>query len=176
MAISQSEILRYEGQATLEKSADVIRKAQAARKETAFLCHSHKDARLAKSVQAFLLAQGWEVYIDWDDATMPDKPNAETALRIKGKIRELIWFLFLATSNSTGSRWCPWEIGYADGVKPHDNILVIPTSDASGTHGSEYIQIYRHVDSAQGGGFAVFKPDNTGIRFAGLRPVQLTNQ
>jgi TIR domain len=170
MAIPQSEILRYEGQASIRKSAEVIREAKAARKQTAFLSHSHKDARIAKSVQAFLHAQGWDIYIDWDDTTMPDSPSRETALRIQSQIRDLTWFLFLATLNSMGSRWCPWEIGYADGVKSYDNILIIPTSDSSGSHGSEYMQLYRHIDPAQGGGYGAFKPDKTGIRIAALQP------
>lgn len=38
-----------------------------------------------------------------------------TPATIKQKIRDLTSFLFLATPNSIASRWCPWEIGYADG-------------------------------------------------------------
>jgi nicotinamidase-related amidase len=111
MAIAQSTILGYESYASVKKSAELIKEAKAARKQTAFLSHSHYDARLAKSVQAFLTAQGWEVYIDWEDTAMPDSPNRATAERIQAKIRDLQWFLFLATQNSMKSRWCPWEIG-----------------------------------------------------------------
>lgn len=146
MAIAQSIILSYEAYASVKKSAELIKEAKAARKQTAFLSHSHHDARLAKSVQAFLKAQGWEVYIDWEDTAMPDSPNRVTAERIQAKIRDLQWFLFLATQNSMKSRWCPWEIGYADGVKPYENILILPTSDASGSHGNEYLQLYRRID------------------------------
>lgn len=52
---------------------------------------------------------------------MPERPNKETAQRIQGKIREIDYFLFLATENSGASRWCPWEIGYADSQKPADS-------------------------------------------------------
>lgn len=169
MAIPQSEIFRYEGQASMKKSAEVIREAKAARKQIAFLSHSHKDARLAKSVQGFLHAHGWEVYIDWDDTTMPESPNRETASQIQRQIRDLTWFLFLATHNLAESHWCPWEIGYADGIKPYENILVIPTSDSSGSYGSEYMQLYRRLDPNQSGGYGVFRPDNTGIMVSGLQ-------
>ena len=46
----------------------------------------------------------------------------------KRRIELADFFLFLATRNSMSSRWYPWEIGYADGAKPIDTILVIPTS------------------------------------------------
>jgi hypothetical protein len=170
MAINQSDILRYEAQASTKRSAELIKEAKASRKQTAFLSHSHHDARLAKSLQAFLQAQGWEVYIDWDDTSMPDSPTRETAEKIQTKIRDLDWFLFLGTQNSMRSRWCPWEIGYADGVKPIDNILIVATTDSVGTHGSEYLQLYRHIDPAQGGGFGAFNPNKKGIKVAALAP------
>ena len=116
MPVSQATLLNFASKAPMQKSAEVINFAKASRKQTAFLSHSHKNADLAKGVQAFLQAEGWDVYIDWEDSGMPESPNRETAERIQAKIRDLNWFLFLATKNSTESRWCPWEIGYADGV------------------------------------------------------------
>jgi hypothetical protein len=164
MPILQSTLATYAAQAPLRKSATVVEEARVAKKQTAFLCHSHNDAKLAKGLQAFLQAQEWEVYIDWDDTTMPATPSRETAERIQQRIRQLDWFLFLATSGSVASRWCPWEIGYADGVKVYNSILVIPTRDSAGyTHGNEYLQLYRHIDGAEGGGFGAFKPNQRGV-------------
>jgi len=140
-------------------------------KQTAFLSHSHKDADLAKRLQTFLQKNGWHVYIDWQDTSMPSKPNAVTAEKIRAKIKRLDWFLYLATHNSAASRWCPWEIGYADGVKQHGRIVIVPTVDDSGqSHGNEYLDLYRHVDRANGGGFGVFGPDNRGTLLEGVRP------
>lgn len=170
MAINQRNILYYEALASTKRSSDFIKEAKASKKQTAFLSHSHLDARLAKSLQAFLYAQGWEIYIDWEDTSMPDSPTRETAEKIQARIRDLDWFLFLGTQNSMRSRWCPWEIGYADGVKPIDNILVIATTDSTGTHGSEYLQLYRHIDSVTGGGFGAFKSNRTASRLSALTP------
>lgn len=117
-------------------------------RSTAFLCHSHKDQGLAKGLVTLLAEAGWRVYVDWADTEMPDTPNRETAKKIQQKIIDLHFFLFLATSNSMASRWCPWEIGYADGKKPLDQIFVIPTIDAGRTHGNEYLQLYRRIDVA----------------------------
>ena len=93
-----------------------------------------------------LLDIGISVYIDWLDEEMPASPSRRTAKRLKSKIRESDFFLFLATKNSRRSRWCPWEIGYADGVKRIDEIFMAPFEDDEGDHGSEYLQLYRRID------------------------------
>ena len=168
MPVSQTTLLNYAAKTPIQKSAEVINFTNAPRKQTAFLSHSHKDANLAKGVQAFLQAEGWDVYIDWEDSGMPDSPNRETAERIQAKIRDLNWFLFLATQTSIESRWCPWEIGYADGVKSYDNILIIPTTDGRLTHGSEYLKLYKYIETAKEGGYGAFPPGKNGVKLSGL--------
>lgn len=83
--------------------------------KTAFLCHSHKDQDLVKGLITLLVEAGWQIYVDWADSSMPETPNRQTAGKIKKRIEDYYFFLFLATANSMASRWCPWEIGYADG-------------------------------------------------------------
>lgn len=168
--IDQSSIRAYAGRAEIRKSERVVEEARQAGKQTAFLSHSHKDADLAKGLQGFLHDQGWIVYIDWEDTSMPPKPNRETARSIKGKIERLDWFIYLATGNSASSRWCPWEVGYADGVKDIDKIVIVPTRDSIGNnYGNEYLDLYRHVDAAKGGGFGLFRPDNRGLLLENVR-------
>lgn len=125
---------------------------------TAFLSHSHKDSTLALGLQELLKTHGWDVYIDWQDQTMPDTPDVETALTIKAAIVRADWFLFLATQNSTASRWCPWEIGFADGKKKHDRIAIVPTQDSQGYfYGNEYLKLYNRIDVSTGvPGLALF--------------------
>jgi len=125
---------------------------------TAFLCHSHLDAELAKGIVHLLSDNGWDVYIDWEDSSMPSVPNKETAKKIQGKIESMKYFLFLATENSMSSRWCPWEIGYANGKKPIDNVLIIPTSERGKSHGNEYLELYRRLDQDFNGRVGVFNP------------------
>ncbi|TCU33511.1 hypothetical protein [Rhizobium azibense] len=99
---------------------------------------------------------------------MPERPDRRTAEKIQAKIRDLEMFFFLATQNSMASRWCPWEIGYADGVKSLNRILVIPTRDSRGvTHGNEYLELYRHLDKAQTGGIGSYDSAGRGIRLYG---------
>ena len=127
--------------------AKSLNEAVAKKQQTAFLCHSHQDHELAKGLQVLLKENGWDLYIDWEDSEMPSIPNKETANIIKLKIKTTDWFLFLATKNSTQSRWCPWEIGFADIAKGYEKILIIPTENDSGVwYGNEYLQLYKRMD------------------------------
>ncbi|MDH1341354.1 toll/interleukin-1 receptor domain-containing protein [Ectopseudomonas oleovorans] len=136
---------------------------------TAFLSHSHKDATLALGLQEMLKNQGWDVYIDWQDQTMPDIPEADTAFNIKVAIVRADWFLFLATQSSMASRWCPWEIGFADGKKAYERIAVVPTADNQGHfYGNEYLNLYNKIDVPPGSrGLAFFDTRGNGkwVRF-----------
>jgi len=144
--------------------------AKAKRQQTAFLSHSHEDKTLAHGLQILLNEHGWDLYIDWQDSAMPETPTMETALKIREKIKSLDWFLFLATPNSVSSKWCPWEIGYADNAKSHNKILIIPTTDSSGIwYGNEYLKLYRRIDTAQGGILGAFdEGKETGIHIKSL--------
>ncbi len=149
--------------------AHTLVEAKAANIRTAFLCHSHLDEELAKGLVTVLAEQGISLYVDWADQSMPATPNRTTAAKIQDRIRTCDLFLLLATKNSMASRWCPWEIGYADGIKLDRNILIIPTVDASGIyHGNEYLQLYRKIDGASLNALQVFDPASsigTSIRY-----------
>ena len=156
--------------AAKRSSARIIEKslaeARAKGQPTAFLCHSHYDHEMAVGLQVLLNEHGWDLYIDWQDTQMTETPNQETAQRIQKKIKDLDWFLFLATPNSTSSRWCPWEIGYADSAKPKDSILIIATYDRSGKYyGNEYLQLYREITTSKEGKLAAFPP---GMKLDGI--------
>lgn len=127
--------------------------------KTGFLCHSHRDRDLALGLQQWLKEQGMELYIDWLDPYMPDAPDASTADRIRTMIKGADVFLFLATNDSMASRWCPWELGFADGVNRNDQIAIIATRDASGNYyGNEYLQLYRRIDQSTAGNALYWYP------------------
>lgn len=125
---------------------------------TAFLCHSHRDRELAQGLVTTFAENGCAVYVDWLDASMPEKPDRTTATRIQQKIVDSDLFLFLATENSMASRWCPWELGYADGKKDYDRIVIVPTRMGTTTHGNEYVEVYRRVGISDAGNVASWRP------------------
>lgn len=72
------------------------------------------------------------------------------------------YLIFLATADSISSRWCPWEIGYADGTKNTDRILLVQTMDRAGyTYGSEYLDLYRRVDFSSMQKLVAWRPGET---------------
>jgi len=161
MPITFDELRAAAAQPRITKFADSIDDARRRGVRTAFLCHSHKDAQLAEGLVALLARHGWRLYVDWKDAEMPERPNRGTAERIQGRIVECNYFLFLATGNSTQSRWCPWEIGYADGKKSLDDIFVVPTQDSFATYGNEYLDLYRRVDFSDMRKLGAWRPKET---------------
>ena len=170
MPISIDKLRAASTRTGFAKSARNLTEARTLGLRTAFLCHSHDDASDVEGLMNLFQEDGWRVYVDWQDAAMPEKPTRETAERIQRKIREMDYFLFLATQNSVTSRWCPWEIGYADSEKAADHILIIPTTDRTGRwYGNEYLQLYRRVDEAKDGKLGVWSPDQTtGVYLATL--------
>ena len=129
------------------------------RSKKAFLCHSHSDAQYVKGFIQLLKEENIDVYVDWQDSSMPQITNRDTASKIQQKIKESDYFFFLATPNSVKSRWCPWEIGYADGVKRYESIFIIPTQDRSGNfYGNEYLDLYQKIDRSTHGILCFWKP------------------
>lgn len=162
MTISINSLREAAGRTYQTRFYESLNEANRHGKQSAFLCHSHKDKELAEGLVVLLAENGWELYVDWKDHEMPASPDKITALNIKKKITELHWFLFLATPNSSASRWCPWEIGVADSKKPNERILIIPTTDQSGNwYGNEYLQLYSKVSDTAFGSLARFYPGVT---------------
>lgn len=158
MPISQSNLINKSTTFRQSIYENMQKSAYLSRGKSAFLCHSHKDEVLVKGLLVLFQEADIDLYIDWNDHTMPDAPNAETARKIQEKIRGCDLFLFLATANSKASRWCPWEIGYADSSKK--GIYIIPTSDGSDTYGNEYLELYAKIDEGSDNikkGLAVFE-------------------
>jgi len=145
MAISQSTLRSKAASYSRSRIKITCESYNLSKKKCAFLCHSHKDEELVKGLLVIFEEAGLDLYVDWRDHTMPDTPNGETARKIQEKIKSSDVFLFLATANSKASRWCPWEIGFADSSQK--GIYIIPTADGYGTYGNEYLQLYSHIDS-----------------------------
>lgn len=129
---------------------------------TVFLSHSHLDSNIAEGMKNSLAEIGMNLYVDWEDTDMPSETNYQTALRLKNKIRELDYFILLATNNAIKSRWVPWELGVADGYKSYDKILIIPVSDDNGQYdGNEYLQVYKRIEFGSLGKLIVYDPKTT---------------
>lgn len=158
MPIALAKLERTARTHTARVSVPVLESAKAYRR-SAFLCHSHHDRERVQGLVELLAQAGLSAYVDWADSSLPSAPDRTTAAKIKQVIKTADLFLFLATPNSMVSRWCPWEIGYADGVKSLDRILIIPTSDTDGkSFGNEYLRLYRRIDEDYVGALKFYEP------------------
>ena len=165
MALSQSTLRsKATSYSMLIENAKTASMVNLSARSSAFLCHSHKDEDLVKGLVVLFKELGIDLYVDWKDHSMPEKPNGQTAKKIQDRIRAADLFLFLASANSKESRWCPWEIGYADSSQKR--IYILPTSDGNSSYGNEYLELYPRIDlgeskSENRSGYAVFQPGNT---------------
>lgn len=125
-----------------------------------FLSHKHDEPQeLIKKVKGFFAEQGASLYIDWLDKDMPQITNAETAEKLKDKIKQTEKFIILATPNSIQSVWIPWEIGLADQIKGLENITILPVvNDENNWARREYYQLYSRITKIDGK-WLVVKPE-----------------
>lgn len=116
---------------------------KAKKSKTVFLSHSHLDKTIITKVALLFNLYGVEVYIDWDDATLPEYTDRVTASTIKSKIENSHLFLFLATFRGLQSKWCNWELGIAYAKKDLNNLAILPIETKTGKWvGNEYLQLY----------------------------------
>jgi hypothetical protein len=150
----------------------IVEKTRAFPQQTAattlFLSHSHLDKQIVEQAKIFFENLGIAIYVDWADETMPEKPNATTAQKIKSQIATSNdKFVLLATNEALASRWCNWEVGIADAFKlPSKKMALLPLTDGNQQwHGNEYLQIYPRIEKnpTQTGGedYFIWYPDKS---------------
>lgn len=116
-----------------------------------FLSHKHDEASLLQDVIAFLKNEGVDIYVDWMDEDMPVHTSAETASRLKEKIKKADKFILLATQEAINSKWCNWELGLGDAAKYIENIALFPINRTyQSFSGSEYLGIYPRIEYQDG--------------------------
>lgn len=141
--------LRAIGSSSTARVNETIYRKSAASKETAtvFLSHSHEDKDTVEAAIRLLSSQGVTVYVDWLDPGMPSITSTETAARLKKRIREQERFVLLASVKALESRWVPWELGIADGVREMSEIAVLPFKDSyTDWTRSEYLGLYPWIE------------------------------
>lgn len=123
-----------------------------------FLSHSHTDQLLVAKAVTFFRGLGINIYVDWMDQTMPEKPNGVTALKIKQKIQTNNKFILLATNNAIISKWCNWELGIGDVYKLNsDKLAILPLADNRGNWlGNEYLQLYPRIEPVKKSNFEYY--------------------
>lgn len=110
-----------------------------------FISHSFNDRELVAGLYHLFYKSGYEVYIDWIDDKQLNRHyvTSETANLIKNRIKASAGTAYISTTNSTSSKWCPWELGVADGMK--GRVCILPVMN-SRFNGQEYLGLYPYLD------------------------------
>ncbi len=113
-----------------------------------FISHSYRDKEFISGLRQIFKDAGYTVYVDWIDDSDLDRSNVtvETAKRVKSRIRGCNGLAYIATANTTLSKWCPWELGISDGIHGRASILPVMSGDFDG---QEYLGIYPYLDYAK---------------------------
>ena len=140
-----------------------------------FLSHKHDEYSILQDVIEFLKKEGVDVYVDWMDPSMPAYTSAETAHKLKQRIKVADKFILLATPNAINSKWCNWELGLGDADKYIDNIALFPVNrNSQSFYGPEYLRIYPRIEYQDGttkylnglyipkGSYVFYPADNNG--------------
>ena len=116
-----------------------------------FLSHSSLDKSLVLALVHLFNEAGYSVYVDWIEDKQLDRSKVDpnTASTLRKRMQSSKGLAYIATQNTTNSRWCPWELGYFDGLK-NGRCCVLPIVDA-GFKGQEYLGLYPYLDYDIGG-------------------------
>ena len=115
-------------------------------KVSVFISHKHDDLDDLKGIIGFL-EKNFNViaYIDSRDLSMPKITSGETAEKIKDRIKKCKRFILLATNGAVESKWCNWELGFADAIKGKNAVLFPMKEKGSNYKGNEYMEIYSYI-------------------------------
>lgn len=114
-----------------------------------FLSHSYLDREEVLSLVQLFNGCNYSVYVDWIEDYQLDRNNvsADTAELLRQRMNESRGLAYLATGNSTNSKWCPWELGYFDGKSGNARCCILPILNyTSYTYqGQEYLGLYPYL-------------------------------
>ncbi len=129
-----------------------------------FISHSFSDKELVIGLLHLFSSSGYTVYIDWIEDSSLDRSNVtpRTAALIRQRITQSQGTSYIATTNSTQSKWCPWELGVSDGMK--ERVCILPVMYTL-FKGQEYLGLYPYLEyhsnyGMTGGDFRVYDQQN----------------
>ena len=131
----------------LNENMNIAKRHDGKEEYDVFLSHSYLDKTRVMTLVKLFNDAGYSVYVDWIDDRQLNRSevNSETALTLRQRMEMSKGLAYLATSNITYSKWCPWELGYFDGKK-NGRCCILPVMDYASFKGQEYLGIYPYID------------------------------
>lgn len=123
-----------------------------------FLSHSYLDKDLVLTLVQLFTNAGYYVYVDWIDDVQLDRNNVTvaTANFIKSRIKQCKGLSYISTSNIVSSKWCPWELGIADGLYSGKACILPVLNQGDSYNGQEYLKLYPYIEYARRSGDNVY--------------------
>ena len=117
-------------------------------------------------VAALFEAHDAPCYVDRGDERLPSPPSVQTAAILRDAIRATPRTVVFVTENTHRSRWVPWELGLADGLKAPSPFSAVLPFTASGSDeawiGQFYLGLYPVVHTTNGTDWFVRDPRDGG--------------
>jgi hypothetical protein len=141
-----------------------------------FLSHAYVDKALVEIAGAELEACGYNVFLDWREATLADrsKVNHKTAEILRKQISNSSSLFYAVSSNSPNSRWMPWELGYGDARTGRVFIFPLDDGAAEFARGQEYLRLYPIADRKRLRAFLAANVPKAKNRFIGAGDNEMT--
>lgn len=115
-----------------------------------FLSHSYLDKIQVLALIKLFNEHHFSVYVDWIEDKQLNRNNVDTktADLLRERMKQSKCLSYLTTKNITNSKWCPWELGYFDGLK-QSKCCILPVMDfRSNFNGQEYLGLYPYLEYA----------------------------
>ncbi len=118
-----------------------------------FLSHSFLDKKKVQGLYDILTGMGYSVYVDWINDPQLNRTNVtkKTAELVRKRMKASKSLLLAISTNSSLSKWIPWELGFVDG---HINkCAIVPVSDDQAPpkkfERAEYLSLYPYIKLAK---------------------------
>jgi hypothetical protein len=129
--------------------AEQARAFDAADRYDVFLSHSFDDAEIILGIKRMIESLRLTVYVDWLEDPKLDRSRVtvKTAALLKARMNVCSSLIYVHSPNSPNSLWMPWELGYFDGIRPHQVwILPLVSEYDSEFKDQEYLRLYPCVE------------------------------
>lgn len=141
----QRNISDYSQSRILNESRDLF---YSQKKYDLFLSHSYLDKALVLTLVDLFTKAGYYIYVDWIDDVQLDRSNvtASTANFIRTRIKQCKGLSYVSTNNIVSSKWCPWELGVADGLHNGKACILPILNQGNSYNGQEYLALYPYIE------------------------------
>jgi len=118
-----------------------------------FLSHSSLDQLHVLGIYKILRQRGYSVYLDQicDPHLNRAQVTRATARVLRYRMAQCRSLFVATSSNTTQSKWVPWELGFMDGWNAKASVLPILPQGVSSFRGQEYFELYPEVRDAGSG-------------------------